>query len=180
MEHRLIKNDFEFIIDLMKEFISKKYIQDRLNIIEKEQITGWEIWWQIEFSAFLSTHHNISFWDREFLLPVDKRTKWKKETMSIDFIIKKKYSKKDEYIALELKQHKSMKQCITKMCIDIEKTASIKRSYDILRTIWNIGIFYKDKESKINNNLEYLNGGFYKNCIEYQEIKNTNFAFIIF
>jgi len=176
----MIQRDFEFIIDLMEEFTKQKMIRDRLNIIEKENVTGWEIWWQIEFSSFLSNHNKISYWDREFILPVDKRTKWKKEKMAIDFLIKQKYSKKDRYIALELKQHKSMKQCITKMIVDIDKINSIKKSYDILRSFWNIGIHKLENNEKSNKNIDDIMHILYKDCNYTQHIKKTNFAFTIF
>ncbi len=176
----MIQRDFEFIIELMDEFIKKRTIKDRLNIIEKEDITGWEIWWQIEFSAFLSNHNKISYWARECILPVDKRTKWKKEKMAIDFLIKQKYSKKDSYIALELKQHKSMKQCITKMMVDIDKITSVKKSYDILRSFWNIGIHKLENDEKSEKIINEVTHRLYKDCNYTQHIKKTNFAFTIF
>jgi hypothetical protein len=176
----MIQKDFIFIVDLMEEFTKQKTIRDRLNIIEKEDITGWEIWWQIEFASFLSNHNKIIYWKREFVLPVDKRTNWKKEKMAIDFLIKQKYSKKDKYIALELKQHKSMKQCITKMKIDIKKVNSIKKSYNILRSFWNIGMHKLEKDEKADKNINDVLDIVYKDCNHTKHIKNTNFAFTIF
>ena len=180
-EDIIVKKDFEFIINLIDEFTSQKRIKDSLNVIEKENINGWEIWWQIEFAAFLSKHDKISSWEREKSLPVDGRTSWAKKNMFVDFYIKQKYSKKDTYIALELKQNKSMKQCITKMLRDINKVNSLKQSYNNLRSFWNIGIHRLTNKEKSKKYLNEISDRLYRNCNYYtQHIKKTNFAFTIF
>jgi hypothetical protein len=44
-------------------------------VIDKQFITGWEIWFQIEFAIFLSKHSDVGSWEREQPYKVDGRKK---------------------------------------------------------------------------------------------------------
>jgi hypothetical protein len=139
------KRDFDFTVQLFDSFFSQKRIQKRLNIIEDKEITGWEVWWQIEFATYLSTKdESLSEWYREWEYPLDKRKTNTFTKMYIDFLIRQKGSKKDEYIALELKQNIFVKKCIKSMLEDTDKVFSMRKSASDIRSFWNIGI-YREK-----------------------------------
>lgn len=179
------KNDFIFTLSLFEEFFSQKKIQNSLQTINKTNITGWEIWFQVEFATFLENKHNaISEWYREWEYPLDKR-KSLKNKMFIDFLVRQKYAKKDSYIALELKQNISAKTCITNMIKDVNKVTAIRKSSSDIRSFWNIGIYkrisdnhYQDKEKIEKIILSKFNTE--ESFIESKYIKNTNFAYTIF
>jgi hypothetical protein len=68
------QRDFDFTVELFDNFFSQKRIQKRLSIIREKGITGWEIWWQIEFATYLSTKdESLSEWYREWEYPLDRR-----------------------------------------------------------------------------------------------------------
>jgi len=161
-----VKRDFNFTVKLFDNFFSRKKIQNRLSIINKHEITGWEIWWQVEFATYLSTKDkSVSEWYREWKYPIDKRRVSSKSEMYIDFLIRQKYSKKNHFIALELKQNICAKKCIKNMLNDVDKVFSMRKSASDIRSFWNIGV-YK----------EAMNGGdeAIKNMILEYDNLNTN------
>lgn len=73
MVNRVRNGDFEFLSNLFDKFFSQKYIRNRLNLIEKRNITGWEIWLQVELALFLDEHENVMEWMREISCSTDRR-----------------------------------------------------------------------------------------------------------
>ncbi|TQO72015.1 hypothetical protein FLM06_19065 [Vibrio cholerae] len=61
-----MKRDLEFINESVEQFFGQKHIRERLNHIELNKITGWEIWLQIEFSVFIDSHIDVAEWCREY------------------------------------------------------------------------------------------------------------------
>ena len=179
------KNDFEFVVKLFENFFAQNRIQKQFQVISKCNITGWEIWLQIEFASFLEEIDvSISEWYREWEYPLDKR-KTNKSKMFIDFLIRQKYAKKDSYIALELKQSLSMKTCITNMIKDVDKVISIRKSTSDIRSFWNIGIHKRISSNSYIDNKEIKEIIISKfntdnNFIESKYIRNTDFAYTIF
>jgi len=178
-----MKKDFKFIVDLIDDFTSQDNIIERLNIIENKNITGWEIWFQVEFASFLSNHSDIGNWFRECSFAIDGRKDKNKNKMLVDFLIRKKNHKRESYIALEIKQNKSIDSCISKMIEDIIKVKKRVPSSTELRSFWSIGIHpYKNIDEiryKIEKKQEEKQFTLDK-FIEIQQIRNTNFAFTIF
>jgi len=175
------KRDYDFTVQLFNGFFSQKRIQKRLNIIKDKGITGWEIWWQIEFAAYLSTKDKtVSEWYREWQYPMDKR-KSLQNKMSIDFLIRQKGAKKDMFIALELKQHFYTKSCIRKMLKDTDKVFSICESTSDLRSFWNVGIHLEknmtDREIE-EAILNYIDTD--ESYIVTEKIGDTGFYYTIF
>lgn len=179
-----VKRDFDFTVKLFDNFFSRKKIQKRLSIINEKEITGWEIWWQIEFATYLSTKdESLSEWYREWKYPIDKRISSQSE-MSIDFLIRQKYAKKDNFIALELKQHIFAKRCIQNMLKDVDKVFSMRKSTSDIRSFWNIGI-YKElmdggDEAMKSMILEYNNLNTEEEFIRINKIGDTGFYYLIF
>ena len=135
-----MKRDFEFIRDLADEFFSKKNIRDRLKHIEYNQVTGWEIWLQIEFSVFIDSHIEVVEWQREYSYSIDRRSAHYRKNMIIDFILRKKHAALEQYIALEIKQNQVMSSCIRGMMEDVCKVWLIRNSENDLRSMWCLGV----------------------------------------
>jgi len=175
------QRDFDFTVKLFDNFFSQKRIQKRLNIIREEEITGWEIWWQIEFATYLSTKdESLSEWVREWEYPLDKR-RGTSNKMYIDFVVRQKYAKKGRYIALELKQHLYIKNCIKNMLKDTDKVFSMRKSASDIRSFWNIGIYQEKtmEDEEIQEMIfEHINTN--ENFIQTKKIQNTNFYYTIF
>ena len=140
------KRDFDFTVKLFDNFFKKKKIQKKfkkfteLKNLHDIEITGWETWWQIEFSLYLfyllDKGDTVSWWEREWRYPIDKRVSSKRKSeMSIDFLVRQKHAKVGQYIALELKQDIDAKICINGMLADIDKVYSMRQSAsDILHS----------------------------------------------
>ena len=175
-----MKKDFEFVIALVEEFTSQKYIIDKLNQFEVLKLTGWEIWFQIEFALFLEEHVKIKVWKREQIYKRDRRKALLGGVVAIDFIIKKVNAKKVQYIALELKQNNSMYKCVNNMVYDINKVELLKPTeLNQIRCLINIGIHLIPKKPMV----DVLKKFDIESMTEYmccKTINKTNFAFTIF
>ena len=179
-----MQKDFDFIISLMDSFVKQTAIQQKLNTIEKYNITGWEIWFQVEFASHLSKHPDVADWEREEQFNLDKRTNNHRNKMAIDFLVRKKRFSKNTFIALELKQHSSVETCITNMLKDVKKVLDIKKSEDYFRSYWNIGIHPKKSKSMIKDIIvkkeRQCDVTLYEDYREVRFIPNTNFAYTVF
>ncbi len=182
-----MNSDFEYLFNLVSTFFSRKRIQKQLDILNEYEISGWEIWLQIEFAYFLSEQNPTIEWWREQLLEYDYRMEKEKCFLKPDFLIRKSGWKKETYIALELKQHSIAGSCINNMMSDVKKIYKVRQSELDIRNFWVLGItkmeeIQEKKEllSKIlksaNNNDIRLN----EKCIEIHRIHNTSYAYMLF
>lgn len=179
-----MKRDFEFISLLLEQFFKQSHIQKRLELIEYREITGWEIWLQIELSIFLEGHIEVAEWDREFKYSIDKRSARHREHMAIDFVIRRKRAALEQYIALEIKQNLNMSSCIRGMMEDTCKVSLVKGSENDLRSMWTIGIHPMTAQDElmdvINDYAEKYNVELLQNCITSTPIKRTKLAYTVF
>ncbi|PCK33291.1 hypothetical protein CEX98_01995 [Pseudoalteromonas piscicida] len=180
----MLQKDFKFVKELADEFFNQTHIIERLDLIGKKEITGWEIWLQIEFAIFLDEHSDIARWDREYMYSVDRRKTKNKTLIAVDFTFRKKHSSTYRYIALEMKQNKSANSCIRAMMNDIHKLFIIKRSVDDIRSIWNLGVhLYVEPDviyEKVRKYEKDLKVSLVDNCIVSDRIQDTHFAYTIF
>ncbi len=180
----MTKRDFEFISSLFGYFFQQPHIQKRLKLIEYRDITGWEIWLQVEFSIFLEEHIDVAEWEREFPYGIDRRSARHREYMLIDFIIRKKNALKDQYIAVEIKQNSNVSSCIRGMMEDTRKVLLVKGSENDLRTMWTLGVHPYVEENKlkevINNYADKYDVELSESCIRSMPIENTKFAYTLF
>lgn len=136
-----MSRDFEYIKELLNGFFDNEEIKERFGLIEKNGVTGWEIWLQIEFAHFLTKHESKPDWRREESYQYDKRKEKIKLKLRPDFLIRKKGWRKDEYMALEFKQNSQPRACLKNMLTDLEKYRKILQSHSDLRSIWTVGVF---------------------------------------
>ncbi|OTG78990.1 hypothetical protein B9T33_13580 [Acinetobacter sp. ANC 5054] len=182
MDNRILNGDFEFLSEVFENFFKQKYIRERLNAIEQNNITGWEIWLQVEFSFFLEEQENVMEWQREVACNLDKRIVKLKDKGIIDFWIREKNKSKETMIAVELKQASSAQSCITAMVKDLNKFNSLKPSeHSFIRSFWCVGVHRTVEESTciayINQNKQGYE--FNQNHLFSKPIKGTKFSFTI-
>lgn len=149
-----MKEDFNFVLNLADEFFAQKEVQKKFQLINEHDITGWEIWFQIEFTNFLNKHRDVSEIIREQGYTIDKRTSGKQKSMYIDLLFRKRNCAKDRYIAVEIKQNQSASLCIKGMIDDIRKIWKLKQSEDDLRSMWCLGIYPTIDNDKITELIE--------------------------
>lgn len=54
----MLNRDFDHLSTLLHLFFEREDICQKLNIIDQNNITGWEVWFQVEFANMLcSTDH---------------------------------------------------------------------------------------------------------------------------
>lgn len=180
----MFKNDFQFIKELATDFFGQQYIIKRLQLIESNKLTGWEIWLQIEFAMFLETQLLVDEWIREFQYSMDRRVSKNQKFMAIDFLIRKKHARLEQYIALEIKQNLSAASCISGMMQDVCKISQVKGSEDDIRTMWSLGIHpylpQEQLQTLVNEYAESYDVELASGCISTNQIGTTKYAFTVF
>ncbi|SET62235.1 hypothetical protein [Thorsellia anophelis] len=181
----MINRDFEYINEVIADFFNMKNIKKRLNTFDEQGITGWEVWLQIEFAAFITAESKAFEWNRELRYGCDKR-KTSGDYIKPDFILKKPYWTSGTHVALEFKQNSSPTTCLANMLSDLKKLDLIKQSESTLRSAWAVGVTRIDSielsvlEDKLASSAEELTGDKkpYKHTL-LQQIKCTQFAYML-
>ena len=176
--------DFEYMCDLLEDFFSRPAIRSALRVIADEEITGWEIWFQVEFARFLAGHISEPKWDRECAAEFDYRREKKRGFFKADFIIRKKHSALDRWIALEVKQHIKAGNCIANMVTDLAKVGRMRKSELDMRSIWALGIFLADDEKDIpemiRSKLTSARQPYHEDRVTTKRISRTSFSYALF
>lgn len=178
-----MKGDFEFLLDLVEEFFEQDEVQKKFKLIDQHEFTGWEVWFQIEFASFLQEHDKVAEIIREYGYSIDKRMRGSQTRMHIDFLIRKKHSSRNSYIALEVKQNQRASSCVKGMMNDIQKIWKLKRSEDDLRSMWCLGIYPTIEDEKISQLIDKQSDlagvELPQNLIQTKKVPNTNFSFTL-
>ena len=149
--------DFEFVVELLAEFFSRKRIQNTLVQIWDTEVTGWEKWWQIELAMFLDEHEDIAEWNMEEEFHTDLRTSVTKDFMALDICFRRKRFVANHFVFLELKQDLNWKRCIGSMLSDAEKFGTSKtRSIEgrQVRSFWLVGVHPGNSKSEVHDYIE--------------------------
>lgn len=146
-----MKSDFQYLADLMEDFFNQRRVGRSLSIIEEQEITGWEVWFQVEFANFLSQHGSDPEWWREWPVEFDQRKEKERIFCRPDFIIRKKGWRKESYVALEVKQHPEAGACFSNMMKDIEKISKVRESSLNIRTYWVLGIHRRKPKAELRS-----------------------------
>lgn len=141
-----MKRDFEYMSGLIEGFFKQARIGGSLRIIKEQEITGWEVWLQIEFAYYLSKLESPPEWWREYSVDFDRRMEKLRGFCRPDFIIRKRGWREDRYAALEMKQHPDAGHCYNNMMVDIIKMGKAKASSLDIRSLWVLGVH--DRRSK--------------------------------
>ncbi|EGH29581.1 MULTISPECIES: hypothetical protein [Pseudomonas syringae group] len=147
-------DDFQFIKSLVTKFVGRKSFESALCVIGANQITGWEVWFQVEFARFLAEHEDQPEWKREVRFEFDYRREKHGWYLKPDFLIRKKGAAVDRFIALEIKQHTQLGNCLSNMISDLAKVRRIRRSAVDLRSYWALGVFQAADDDDIDGAIE--------------------------
>ncbi|EHI9302583.1 hypothetical protein V9789_004211 [Vibrio vulnificus] len=162
--------DIKTILD---DFFSSSRLKPVLRSLSTGNITGWEIWLQIEFAHFLTSHKSNPNWYREYELIASD---WNKKTRP-DFWLWSKQDKK--YVLIEFKQAVNSNQLIDLMNKDARKTfatemicVSDKNVYEFVGQIF-VGIFKRSGHLRLE----------LTNCTPMDEVKTiseTDYQYVVF
>ena|SRR5450830_84992 len=176
--------EFKYLTELAEEFFSRSHTQKSLRLIDENEISGWEIWIQVEFSYFLSMHITEPEWGREVALDYDRRSEKNKKFLRPDFLIRKKGWRRESYFALEFKQHTVAANCISNMVKDMHRVEKLRRSTIDLRSYWLLGIYKRRPKSEINelitNALSIYDYKYHLDSVVNKVIQNTPYGYCIF
>ena len=163
-----VQKDFDLVKDLCCSFFRKRSIIETLKIIDDQSISGWEKWMQIEFAKFCNDRKDVAEWYREEKYKLDMRMSKKRNTCSVDFLLRQKY--KQTWVALELKQKNRASSCIKSMIRDLIKIGKIRSSDDDIRSVWCFGVHKTTDEKKVN-------GYVAKYGIEFEQAINESYLY---
>lgn len=176
--------DFEYVSELLAKFFKQRSLQSAFKVIAAQDITGWEIWFQVEFARFLTEHESEPEWSREYPFEFDYRMERERAFLRPDFIIRKKHWAADRYLALEIKQHQQLGNCIANMISDLKKVAKIRKSEIDLRSYWALGIFQTDDEIDLPELIESKMSGtalsYYQSRTAINHIPGTIYSYSLF
>ncbi|MFP3847794.1 hypothetical protein [Pseudomonas sp. W5-01] len=175
--------DFEYMRDLIEDFFKRPAIRSSLKVIDEAGITGWEVWFQIEFARFLAAHDSEPDWGRECAIEFDYRREKNRNFLKADFIIRKKHWAVDRWIALEVKQHVNAGNCINNMVTDLAKVAKMRKSELDMRSIWALGIFLDDEKDipeMIRERLINAGQTYHEERMVTKTISRTSFSYALF
>lgn len=178
------QNDFDYIAELLEEFFNQRSLRKSFRIIFDGDITGWEIWLQIEFARFLAEHPSTPEWERERAFQFDYRRENVKWFLKPDFILRKKGWAIERYVALEIKQHANLGNCVSNMIDDLAKVAKIRKSEIDLRSYWALGIFRTDPDSDVEeivaSKLQDSGLEYYPSVSSVNKIPRTPYSYVLF
>lgn len=173
-----------YLEKLAQDFFGDEKVSDAFEMIDDYSITGWEKWFQIEFSRFLINHDSEPEWWREWPAEFDGRREKAKKSCRPDFVIRKKGWRRDSYAVLEVKQHPQPGQCVNNMVVDLKKMEKIRRSSLDSRGFWVLGIHRWNSEKEMRELIEKKLGsaGFLDryNDVVVKPINNSNYGFSMF
>lgn len=176
--------DFEYVSELLAKFFKQRSLQSAFKVIAAQDITGWEIWFQVEFARFLTEHESEPEWSREYPFEFDYRMERERAFLRPDFIIRKKHWAADRYLALEIKQHQQLGNCIANMISDLKKVAKIRKSEIDLRSYWALGIFQTDDGIDLPELIESKMSGtalsYYQSRTAINHIPGTIYSYALF
>ena len=180
--YRLLRNDFDFVVGLKREFFAQRKIQLLLATMEKNGTTAWETWWQVEFARFLYGHQDKHDWTREHHIEIDHARVTEKDGLIADFMIKPRHHAMARSILLELKQSDSVKTCITNMAKDIRKVDKTKSGAIDQRSFWVVGVHPRENKQVVRRTVKRVATSYGIKIFDVHTrfILNTGLAYTVF
>jgi hypothetical protein len=176
--------DFDYISELLEEFFARRTLKSAFKVIADYEISGWEVWFQVEFARFLAEHDSEPEWGREWALEYDYRREKARQFFRPDFTIRKKHWALDRYVGLEIKQHQQPGNCISNMISDLAKVAKIRKSELDVRSFWALGMFPTDSDHCMNElieeKLEAEGLAYHESRTRTGKISGTPFSYALF
>ena len=176
-------DSYSYPILLFEEFFSRVKVQKQLRFYEGRGITGWENWFQLEFSRFIDSHHSGPEWWIEHSMEYDKRIEKSFQILRPDLLIRKKGWRRDSYTIIEIKQEDRHIDCVSGMVRDLMKVGKVKKSSLNIRGLLCVGVHKTVEKERLE---KYIFKKFKQNGIcdtkvgvEYRGIPKANYSFIV-
>ena len=132
------KADAITVRTIMDQFIKDEGVKARLKMIRERDRNDWEKWLQVELEYFITQTEGIQV-DREIEAFPDNRMLRERYNMFIDLAIRKKRTRLNSYIFLELKCSRNVQALINGFDKDIQKINAIKKCIYDTRSFWCVG-----------------------------------------
>jgi len=152
-------DELSFCIRILNSFFSQQKIAKVISMIDKNDFSGWEKWFQIELAYNLSTNSKIAAFNIEEKFSVRKNSSISQTKIRADVCLRPKGWKKNSWIFLELKQNHDYKKCIRAMIKDCDKMwAAKKRSINGIevRYLCVVGVFKLVNGLKKKDVIDYI------------------------
>lgn len=160
-----MKADFDELVKLILIFLEDKNIRQKLSYISEKKIGDWEKWLQLELEVFLAKNQKLTVFRERSAIPNQKILKYKK-LMYVDILYRRKGTKINSFVYLEIKCTKSVSALIDGMENDIEKIWGIKKSDYDQRSFWCVGFHHACDMKSIEKAKNYGESWFY----HYQQV----------
>lgn len=149
------RSDFTLLNSSIKSFLELENTRNKLNLVLSRKTKDWEKWLQLELEYHFENLCNCEA-KREVRAISDQRYLLGKHNIFIDLLIRKRNSRDDHYIYVELKCYDTALNLYYKMESDATKLGSIKQSYikkadSKMRSFWCIGFFLDTDISSVND-----------------------------
>jgi hypothetical protein len=158
-----IKADAITVRSIMESFVKDANVKARLRLICERDRNDWEKWLQVELEYFISQTEGLSV-EREVEAFPDNRLLRNRYNMFIDLAIRKKRTRLNAFIFLELKCSRNVQALINGFEADIKKIDSIKKCIYDRRSFWGVGFHLNcspRSTKKIKNYTEQYEYGFH-------------------
>ncbi|MEB7542052.1 hypothetical protein [Enterobacter huaxiensis] len=149
------KADAITVRSIMDQFIKSESVKSRLKMIRERDRNDWEKWLQVELEYFISQTDGI-YVDREIEAFPDNRKLRERYNMYIDLAIRKKRTRLNAYIFLELKCTRNVQTLINGFESDIHKINAIKKCSVDARSFWCVGFHLNCSERSLTKIKNYV------------------------
>jgi len=152
-----LNKDLKTIKELMGAFLQNDVIRKKLRIICSSKRNDWEKWLQLELEFFITSLDGFTV-DREVQAIPDNRKMKSRLNMFVDFAIRKKRTKLNSFIFLELKCSTNPQALINGFNRDINKINAIKQCVYDTRSFWCVGFHKNCTKKSVEKMLNYVDG----------------------
>lgn len=151
------KADAITVRTIMDQFLKDEGVKARLKMIRERNRNDWEKWLQVELEYFITQTEGIQV-EREIEAIPDNRMLREKYNMFIDLAIRKKRTRLNSFIFLELKCSRDIQPLINGFEKDIQKINAIKRCVYDTRSFWCVGFHLNCSPRSVAKIKSYIDG----------------------
>jgi len=152
--------DANTVKTIMDEFLKDEGVRARLRMILKRERNDWEKWLQVELEYFMTQLPGV-YVEREILALPDNRKLRDRYNMFIDIAFRKKRTRINSYIFLELKCSKRPQTLINGFKKDVKKLLAIKKCLLGTRSFWCVGFHLNCEPKNIDTMNKFVNEWYY-------------------
>ncbi|WP_409076065.1 hypothetical protein ACF2G4_20245 (plasmid) [Pantoea sp. C3] len=150
-----LKADAITVRGIMDQFVKDETVKKKLRFICEKERNDWEKWLQLELEYFMCNLDGIEV-DREIEAFPDNRMLKDRYKMYIDLAFRKKRTRQNSFIFLELKCTNSVPYLIRGFERDITKINALKACIYEQRSFWCVGFHRNCTERSVSQINDYV------------------------